>query len=136
MKKITAKFLYLVLTLFLIGCSQRSEINDIIPPLKLVSGNTDTVLISDLYYSDDYNIDFSEIESLEIEHDKKNNLLVLKPDENFEGITLLEFKADMNIYHIPVTAKKQDYYGMIENTQSHPRENEMRYYLSILKGSS
>ena len=110
MKILTAAFLYLIFALFIIGCSPRQEISELIPPVKLISGNTDTVHISDLYYSDNYSIDFKQNESLVIEHDKQNNLLILKSNENFEGMTLLEFEADMNLYHIPVTSKKLDVY--------------------------
>lgn len=107
MKKIINICLVLIFSIIHLSCSNKNEINDIIPPFKLVSGTSDSIVIGDLYYSDNYNIIFNTNEHLSVEHDPQNNLLEIKSDENFEGMTLLEFEADMNLYHIPVISKKR-----------------------------
>ncbi len=92
----------------LIGCNTQKKIRDIIQPIKLVAGKTDSVVINDLFYAKKYNIDFIENENVKIK--KAGNKLYLTPDSSFEGMTLLEFEADMNIYEIPVISKKEKIY--------------------------
>lgn len=94
--------------IFFVGCQQKSKIKDLIEPLKLTSGNKDSVVINDLYYADNYNITFKENENVKVE--KKDNIIYLKPDSSFEGMTLLEFEVDMNDYQIPVISSKEKYY--------------------------
>lgn len=108
MRKITISLLALLTFLFFTGCRQKSKINDLIQPIKLISGNEDSVVINDLYYADNYNINFNENENVKVK--KKDNVIYLKSDSSFEGMTLLEFEADMDLYHIPVIVNKENYY--------------------------
>lgn len=91
-----------------IGCQQKSNINDLIEPIKLTTGNKDSLIISDLYFADSYNISFKKNDYVTIK--KENNTIYIKPDSSFEGMTLLEFEADMNLYYIPVIVSKENYY--------------------------
>jgi hypothetical protein len=110
MKKILKVVLSLIFPIMLINCSGKTEIKDVIQPVKLVSGVADSIVISDLYYSENYNIKFNENENLLVDHDDQNNILILKANDSFEGMTLLEFEADMTLYHIPVVSNKEKYY--------------------------
>jgi len=94
----------------LVGCKSNTQISDIIPPVKLLSGIPDSIQISDLYYSDDYNISMKPNSNLEIDYNIEDKKLFIKSDSDFEGMTLLEFKVDMNVYQIPVISKKEKYY--------------------------
>ncbi|MCB0751722.1 MAG: hypothetical protein KDC52_09625, partial [Ignavibacteriae bacterium] len=104
---------YFVISLFIIisfGCSKPNKIKDIIPPIKITSGTEDSVVVSDLFYADNYSIKFNANPNLETKYDELSQKIYLKADSNFEGITLLEFEADMNVYEIPVISKKQKLY--------------------------
>ncbi|MDX1699862.1 MAG: alpha-amylase family glycosyl hydrolase, partial [Melioribacteraceae bacterium] len=110
MKKNVKVYLILFYSLMFVSCSNETVVEDIISPLTLVSGIADSIVISDLFYADNYKVQFQDNENLNIDHDSQNNILILKPDEDFEGMTLLEFEADMNLYHIPVISKKEKFY--------------------------
>jgi glycosidase len=77
-----------------------SGIKDLIMPLNLTAGKTDTVLISDVFYSDNYNLRFSSNSDIRAEY-VGNKYLILTPAENFSGIGLVEFTKDGKKYNIP-----------------------------------
>ena len=108
MRKINVIFISLLVLIIINACQEKLIIQDLIEPIKLTAGNKDSVVINDLYYADNYNITFKENENVNIE--RKDNIIYLQPDSSFEGMTLLEFEADMNIYHIPVISNKEKYY--------------------------
>lgn len=110
MKNLYAKISIIFIIIFLISCqSEIEKIKDIIQPIKLVSGKMDSVVISDLFYAEKYNLKFEENENIQIT--QNNGKLFLHPKQDFEGMAFIEFKADMNIYSIPVISKKIEYYG-------------------------
>lgn len=85
-------------------------IKDIIHPVKLAAGVTDTIYISDLFYHHNYDITFSTHPEIEIEYLKEEGLLILTPHFNFEGLTLVEFLYDERPYQIPVNVEiKQEF---------------------------
>ncbi len=108
MRKINVISISLALLIIINACQEKQRIEDLIEPLKLTAGNKDSVVVNDLYYADNYNIAIKESENVNIE--RKDNIIYLQPDSSFEGMTLLEFEADMNIYHIPVISNKEKYY--------------------------
>jgi len=77
-----------------------SGIKDIILPLNLTEGKTDTVLISDLFYSDNYNLTFSSNANIRAEY-VDNKYLSLTPAEKFSGLGLIEFTKEGKKYYIP-----------------------------------
>jgi len=91
-----------------ISCQVEPEIKDIIKPIKLVSGQTDSVVVSDLFYSNDYNYHFKSNKDVKVNY--KNEKLFLTADPSFKGMALVEFEADMNVYHIPIISKKEEFY--------------------------
>jgi len=109
MKRFIVPIFSLLAVIFISGCqSDKQKIHDVIQPIKLVAGKTDSVVISDLYFAPHYNVEFVKNPHLKTEH--LNNKLYITADSNFEGITFLDFKTDMNIYEIPVISKKEKYY--------------------------
>jgi cyclomaltodextrinase / maltogenic alpha-amylase / neopullulanase len=95
MKKII--FLLFVFTSIL----SAQEIRDLIKPLNLIAGKTDSVLISDLFYTKDYSLKFLPNENIEFSYSPSNNMLYLAPLKNFEGIGLIEFTVNKANYVIP-----------------------------------
>ncbi|MBK8944828.1 MAG: hypothetical protein IPM32_06085 [Ignavibacteriae bacterium] len=109
MKKYLITYLVLFFTLLISSCqSNQSKIKDIIQPINLVSGKIDSVIISDLFYHQNYNLKFSQNENVQLK--KENNRLFLKTDSTFEGMTFVEFEVDKNLYQIPIISKKEKFY--------------------------
>lgn len=100
-------FIPIVIILLLSGCSQNNtnQITDIIPVVRLLSGQTDSILVSDLFYADDYDLKFKDHQNIEIEYLRDSQTLILKPDDNYEGMTLVNFELKGETYSIPVTVE-------------------------------
>lgn len=106
----TQKFIgYLFLaTLFAFNaCNSKSSagIKDIIQPLNLIAGVSDTIIVDDLFYSENYDLNFNSNENVKAEYFKASKKLVLRPDENFEGITLVSFQLEGETYQIPLKVR-------------------------------
>ena len=104
------RYFYWVAALFLILFSACKEtpntgITDIIPVVKLTSGIQDSVIISDLFYAEKYDLTIDQNPYIEVTYLKESNQLVFKADENFEGMTLVDFEIGGQKYSIPVTCE-------------------------------
>ncbi|MBN1638194.1 MAG: glycogen-binding domain-containing protein, partial [Ignavibacteriales bacterium] len=108
MKKIIYAIL-VIISFFLLSCSpsSRDGIRDIIQPVKLIAGIADTFVVSDLFYSEDYDLNFSANPQLSVKFEKDLNQIILKANPDFEGMTLLDFELDGDEYSIPVTSRMQ-----------------------------
>lgn len=108
MNKFIFTFSILTTCLFL-SCSSSSnnEIRDIIQPIQLIAGITDTFVVSDLFYSEDYDLNFSTHPKLSFKFEKDSNRLILNANPDFEGMTLLDFELDGKQYSIPITSRIQ-----------------------------
>ncbi|PKL83158.1 MAG: hypothetical protein CVV24_06470 [Ignavibacteriae bacterium HGW-Ignavibacteriae-3] len=78
--------------------SQSEKITDIIAPLKLIAGRTDTVLISDLFYSKDYKLTLMDDKNISVRYDEKLRRLIVTPNAEFEGFTTLSFHNQNSEY--------------------------------------
>lgn len=88
------------------SCSSiKNEITDIISPINLTAGKADSVLISDLFYSDNYDVSFINNENVSVTYNKNSGMIYFQPDENFSGITLIDFVHYGTTYSIPVRSK-------------------------------
>ncbi|MFC2085425.1 alpha-amylase family glycosyl hydrolase, partial [Bacteroidota bacterium] len=86
------------------------KITDVINPLHLTAGKISEYNVRDLFYSQNYELEFTDNPNLSIDYNLDNQTLKLNPDSNYVGISLVEFKADMNYYQIPIVSKKEKYY--------------------------
>lgn len=96
-----------ICTLFFIGWVSPSfinaqEIKDIIQPVKISLGKTDTLIISDLFYAKSYDLKFCENKKINILFEPSANKIILKPKSDFSGMTLIEFIYNGASYNIPV----------------------------------
>ncbi len=94
-------FFILVIIIFYSGLSFSFEISDIIELKKLKGGETDTLVIADLFYSPDKNFIFEKNPFLKSFFIKDRNLLVVQSDSSLSGYTLLNFKLNKDTYSIP-----------------------------------
>jgi glycosidase len=98
---------FLFLSIIVLNCSllKSQGIKDLIQPIRLIAGQTDTLNISDLFYSNDYNLEFSKSKNVDISYNLKSGLLILTANKNFEGMDLLDFKLGSSTYEIPVSSE-------------------------------
>ena len=80
-------------------------ITDLIKPLHLQAGRTDTLLISDIYYSDHYNLSFLPNKNIQISYNNSAGTIVVKPDDEFQGLDLIDFTVNDSVYSIPYFSK-------------------------------
>ncbi len=86
------------------------QITDIIQPVNLKAGKTDSVFVEDLFYSKNYDLTFLPSNEVKIIFDKTNNYVKFTPGSSFEGMTVAEFNLSGKTYLIPLIVKKEKYY--------------------------
>lgn len=98
--------------LFLVSAcsSNKDEIIDIIKPINLIAGKPDSILIGDMFYSNNYDIDFFENKNVRVVYNNETGMIYFFPDENFSGITLVDFDFNGTTYSIPVRSRIQERY--------------------------
>ncbi|MCF6268790.1 MAG: hypothetical protein L3J41_03680 [Melioribacteraceae bacterium] len=105
-------FSLIFLMLFSLGCSKEEDklIKDIIPNINLEFNSEKEIVISDLFFSNNYALTFAENQHISIKHVKESNSITLKTKSDFVGMTLVEFTLDDNVYSIPATIHKNESY--------------------------
>jgi glycosidase len=94
-------------------------ITDLIKPLHLQAGKTDSVLISDIYYSENYNVSFLPNKIIDVRYNEDKEILTLSPSEKFEGLGLIDFKVNDSLFTIP-------FYSEI--VQNHAFQLKLKYH--------
>jgi glycosidase len=102
--------LIIFLLLFIACSSTETEIDDIIKPVNLVSGITDSMLVNDLFYSKSYEIKFIENKNVRVIYNSSSGMIYFTAAPNFSGMTLIDFEYKNEIYSIPVLARIQNKY--------------------------
>jgi cyclomaltodextrinase / maltogenic alpha-amylase / neopullulanase len=100
---------YIVAIFFIVAVNRfvfADELKDLINPIKLVAGKPDTILVSDLFYLDEYNITPTSNKILNTVFNKKDLTLSLVSRPDFEGITTVNFLYEKKVYSIPVYCRR------------------------------
>ena len=89
--------------LSVLSCSPKKQntISDLIQPVNLNEDST-TILLSDLFYAERYNVKFLPNNNFKISFDKKENTVEIIPLNNFTGLDLISFELNNATYEIPV----------------------------------
>jgi len=95
-KKILLFFIFSALSIY------SQTINDLIQPINLYQNQTTKVLISDLFYSEDYSVEFLSNANVDVGYDAASKEVSLTPKNTFSGIGLVSFKLNNETYEIPV----------------------------------
>src|SRR3989339_1621954 len=93
--------------LFIVSSYAQNGIRDIIKPVNLTAGKTDSLLISDMFYSNNYNLKFQENKEVKVNYNKRTGKVYFKADMNFAGMTLVDFKLGGKTYSFPVRSRVQ-----------------------------
>lgn len=104
LKKNVLWLLLFLLTSF--TSAQQKGITDIIAPLKLISGSVDTVIVSDLFYLPDYDVEFLPGKNIVPVYDKTKNTLIIRTNPDFDGVSAIDFRYRGKTFSIPVYGKK------------------------------
>ena len=92
---------------FLVSNYAQNELRDIIKPVNLIAGKTDSMLVSDMFYSSNYNLKFKENKEVKVNYNKRTGKIYFKADINFAGMTLVDFKLGGTTYSFPVRSRVQ-----------------------------
>ena len=95
-------------------------ITDLIKPLQLQAGRSDTLLISDIYYAQQYDINILPDKNIKVYYDKSERTLVLKPVENFEGLDLIKFNVNDSVFAIPYYSEIVQNHNFELRLKDHP----------------
>ena len=107
----TINHIHLVLVAALLISCQSSvdqKIKDVIQPVKLTAGVTDTVIISDMFYAADYSVTFLPNENITVDYNKVEKKIAFTPNMDYEGITLISFDYDGDEFQFPVKVKRRN----------------------------
>lgn len=104
-------FLLILPLIFLLSCSTKHEkkINDLIPFINVAFGETDSLFIGDLFFSESYEgISFNETPYFDLKFEASSGLLVITPTKNFTGVKLINFTYRNVGYAIPVRSNYRE----------------------------
>ena len=99
-----------LISVFIISINFAQNIHDLIQPINLLQDQTTKVLISDIFYSDSYDVEFTSSKNVDVSYDKSTMELSLNPHKDFSGMELISFKLKDETYQIPVKLVKSQKY--------------------------
>jgi glycosidase len=103
--KRTHAFILLIVLLSISGQGYAQGITDLIQPLKIDYESADTILISDLFYAKMYDLKFNANDKIQVNYNREQSTVALKPISNFLGAALVGFTLKGAEYKIPVIVK-------------------------------
>jgi cyclomaltodextrinase len=88
----------------ILGCSSvsRTSLDEPIPTVFLKAGAQDSVMVEDLLSSRWNDVQWESHPSIQTSYDPGSKVLVLRPDPDHEGLSLLHFTVDGSRYAVPV----------------------------------
>ncbi len=102
------RILFLLLIIYSVSFPQR--LHDLIQPVNLLQDQPTKVLISDIFYADNYDVQFTSTKNINVKFDANTNEVSFTPINNFSGIDLVPFKLGTETYQIPVKLTKSNKY--------------------------
>ena len=115
---------FLILILLNFAACKAQQLTDLIKPIKVKPNVQDTLLISDIFYSTDYDISLLNNNQLSARFDNKNNKLILKPKDNISAVTLLDFELGGKTYSLPIFLEDQKNISL--HTFQYKPDNEVK----------
>jgi len=91
-----------IISVLISSINYAQKIYDLIQPLNLLQEGKTTVLLSDIFYSDSYDVEFSSGKNVNVEYNVSSNEVSFIPKDNFSGIELISFKLNGEKYQLPV----------------------------------
>jgi glycosidase len=101
---------FLSLSLLFISISFSQTIYDLIQPINLSEDKSLTIPLCDIFYSEDYQIEFLPNNFVDISYNNSTQEVTLLPHKNFSGLTLITFRYFGKTYELPVKLNKTKKY--------------------------
>jgi glycosidase len=102
------KTLLTIITIVSINFAQ--TIQDLIQPINLLQDQPTKVMVSDIFYSDNYNIEFTSSKNVDASYNSSTMELSLSPKNDFSGMELVSFNHNGEVYQLPVKLVKSQKY--------------------------
>ncbi len=99
-----------IISAFIGSITFAQTIYDIIQPVNLLQEGKTTVLVSDLFYAEEYNVEFSSTKNITAEYNPSTNEVSFLPSEKFTGMELIPFTFNGEKYQVPVKLIKSKKY--------------------------
>jgi len=106
--------------------SSAQVIHDLIQPVNLIQDDTTKVLISDMFYSENYNVQLTPSKNINATYNPKTMQVSFIPKSDFSGMELVPFKLAGKTFQIPVKLKKTQKYLFTYKPQ--PGEKEVNLF--------
>ena len=100
----------LIAIIFFYSITSAQPIYDLIQPLNLLQDQTTKILISDIFYSSSYDVEFASTKNVSVSYDTKTKEVSFTPHKDFSGIELISFKLGDETFQIPVKLTKSKKY--------------------------
>ncbi|MCX7876141.1 MAG: alpha-amylase family glycosyl hydrolase, partial [Melioribacteraceae bacterium] len=97
---------FLLVFIFFNGILLAQIESEIIKPIALTTGKTDSILISDLFYSKNYNVSFDKNDKIKVQYNKKTRVIKFTPNLNTSGINLINFSLGKEKFSLITRTKK------------------------------
>ncbi|MEJ2507338.1 MAG: alpha-amylase family glycosyl hydrolase, partial [Ignavibacteriaceae bacterium] len=96
----------------LISCTQNKQqhLADIIKPVNLNTEDTTKILLSDLFYSEHYDVKFLPNKNFNVVFNNEENTIAIIPINNFTGLDLIPFELNNTTFEIPVKSQLKKKY--------------------------
>ncbi len=108
--KKTSILISISLCSLLIACTNPG-INNKAPELikfKTIEANTsDTLSVKELFFREKYSLELLSSDKIETEYISKTNKIIVKPENEFEGLTFIKFKNEGMDNVVPIIVKKK-----------------------------
>jgi len=100
----STKCLTLFITLVILSCAQQQKetISDLIQPVSLKEGTSTKILLSDVFYEENYDVKFLPNNNFGVTFDEKEQTLEITPAKNFSGLDLISFNIYNKTLELPV----------------------------------
>jgi glycosidase len=83
------------------------QLTDLLQPLNLHAGKSDSIVVSDLFYAERYDVKFLNHPQISITYLPGQNVAVFRPRDGFVGATVVEFTLEGRAYALPVYTRSQ-----------------------------
>jgi cyclomaltodextrinase / maltogenic alpha-amylase / neopullulanase len=100
----------IVISICIYSLSFTQTIRDLIQPINLLQDQTTKVMISDIFYSDNYIVEFTASKNVDVSYDNAKMEVSFAPKNNFSGMELISFKLNGEVYQVPVKLVKSPKY--------------------------
>jgi len=101
--------------IFSTSLSFAQTIQDLIQPINLLQDQPTKVMISDLFYSDNYDVEFTSSKNVDVSYDNSTMEVSFTPKNDFSGLELISFKHNGEVYQVPVKLVKSQKYRDYES---------------------